>query len=216
MNIIFVYGGWRGHTPGDSCRLFANVLDKKGHSVEITNDLSIFENYEALVNKDVIVHCVTQEKLTLKAEKSLLEVIATGVGFAGWHGGILDSYRESTKYQLMVGGQWVDHPGDILSTVDIKISGYPHRILDGCTDFTLVNTEKYWLHYDPTVTILTHSLFEVDSNTNTVCMPSAWIKKWGKGRVFACTWGHTYRDFDDFNSRNVVVNAIEWCAEKYS
>ena len=47
-------------------------------------------------------------------KKLLLEAIAGGVGIAGWHGGMADSFRLNPEYQFMVGGQWVAHPDGII------------------------------------------------------------------------------------------------------
>ena len=35
-----------------------------------------------------------------------------GVGIAGCHGGMCDSFRDNTEWQFMTGGQWVAHPGN--------------------------------------------------------------------------------------------------------
>ena len=39
----------------------------------------------------------------------LRTAIANGTGFAGWHGGIVDSFRLATDYLQMVGGQFAAH-----------------------------------------------------------------------------------------------------------
>ncbi len=38
-----------------------------------------------------------------------------GVGLAGWHGGLADSFRSNVEYEFMVGGQWVAHPGGVIA-----------------------------------------------------------------------------------------------------
>ena len=40
-----------------------------------------------------------------------LAAIEAGTGFAGWHGGIADSYRNTSDYLHLVGGQFACHPG---------------------------------------------------------------------------------------------------------
>jgi type 1 glutamine amidotransferase len=53
-------------------------------------------------------------EITDEQERGLLEAVKAGVGFAGWHGGVADSFRNNPNYQFMVGGQFVAHPGNIL------------------------------------------------------------------------------------------------------
>ena len=58
--------------------------------------------------------------ITKDQEHGLLGAVERGVGYAGWHGGMADSFRDSPGYQFMVGGQWVAHPGNIIDyTVNI-------------------------------------------------------------------------------------------------
>ena len=54
-------------------------------------------------------------EITTQQEKNLTNAVKKGVGFAGAHGGIIDSFRTSTNYQFMTGGQWVEHPGGMVS-----------------------------------------------------------------------------------------------------
>ena len=42
---------------------------------------------------------------------NVAKAVGAGVGLAGCHGGMCDSFREDTEWQFMTGGQWVSHPG---------------------------------------------------------------------------------------------------------
>ena len=63
-------------------------------------------------------------EISKEQEKMLLNAIQNGTGFAGWHGGIGDSFRENVKYQFMVGGQWVAHPGGV---IDYRVNISDHN-----------------------------------------------------------------------------------------
>jgi len=70
-----------------------------------------------------------------------------GTGLAGWHGGIIDSFRENCDYQWMTGGQWVAHPDGIIDyTVNIIDKNDP--ITKGLNDFKM-KSEQYYMHTDP-------------------------------------------------------------------
>jgi hypothetical protein len=41
-------------------------------------------------------------------------------------------------------------------------------------------------------------------------IPVAWIKKYGKGRVFASSFGHAAEAFDDPEVARMYAEAIKW------
>src|SRR5690625_6477291 len=77
----------------------------------------------------------------------------SGVGLAGCHGGMCDSFRKNVDWQFMTGGNWVAHPGNdgVDYMVNIKHSSSP--LLEGMQDFK-VTSEQYYLHVDPAVEVL--------------------------------------------------------------
>ena len=112
--VLYVYGGWDGHEPRQSVDIFVPWLQAEGAEVIVSDSLDTYADKELMQSLDLIVQVVTMAKITQEQEKGLLEAVKAGCGFAGWHGGIGDSFRENTEYQFMVGGQWVAHPGGII------------------------------------------------------------------------------------------------------
>jgi hypothetical protein len=43
-------------------------------------------------------------------------------------------------------------------------------------------------------------------------MPYAYTKAWGKGKVFVACWGHTNKDFDVPEAREIVLRGMLWAA----
>lgn len=43
-------------------------------------------------------------------------------------------------------------------------------------------------------------------------MPYAWTKPYGDGRVFVAAWGHTYKDFDVPEAREIMLRGMLWAA----
>ena len=74
--------------------------------------------------------------ITEEQERGLIGAVEGGVGLAGWHGGMADSFRESINYQFMVGGQWVAHPGNI---IDYRVNVVDHEdpVTAGLEDFRM-------------------------------------------------------------------------------
>ncbi len=117
---MLVWGGWEGHEPKQCVDVFAPILQADGFQVEVYNTLDIYLDRSKMMSYDLVAQVWTMGKITNEQLYGLQEAIASGVGFAGWHGGAGDSFRDSTDYQFMVGGQWVAHPGGVIDyTVNI-------------------------------------------------------------------------------------------------
>ena len=115
---LLVWGGWPGHSPKECAELFGPWLDQQGYNVTISDNLDSYLNVDYLKSMDLIVPIWTQGDLPRQHTTNLLEAINSGVGIAGWHGCMGDSFRTNVEYQFMVGGQWVAHPGNVTENDD--------------------------------------------------------------------------------------------------
>ena len=99
---IIVWGGWDGHEPKQCADLFAPVLVNEGYEVSVFDNLDIYLDKERMMALDLIVPIRTMDTITREQERGLLDAVSSGVGIAGWHGGMADSFRNNTEYQWMV------------------------------------------------------------------------------------------------------------------
>jgi type 1 glutamine amidotransferase len=180
---LIVYGGWEGHHPAEVAQIQAEQLRKHNFEVVLSDTLDAYKDPN-LSTFDLIVPNWTMGKIEQDQLKGLLEAVRGGVGLAGLHGGMCDSFRNETEYQWMTGGQWVAHPGNDGVTYSVHIDGLPSPITQGISDFQ-VTSEQYYMHVDPANTVLATTRF------GEVVMPVAWTKHWGEGRVFYMSLGHT-------------------------
>ena len=111
---LFVCGGWEGHEPEKCAAVFAPLLEERDYGVEVSTSLDSYLDEEKMRSLDLIVPVWTMGTISEEQERGLLGAVEGGVGVAGWHGGMADSFRGSVNYQFMVGGQWVAHPGNII------------------------------------------------------------------------------------------------------
>lgn len=204
---LFACGGWDGHTPAECVDVFAPWLAEREYDVEISDTLDVFTDTERLKTLHLIVPVWTLGELTAEQEGGLCDAAASGVGLAGWHGGACDAFRASTQYQFMIGGQFVAHPGDLLPAWNVKIVDREHEITRGIDDFTMRDTERYYLHVDPGNHVLATTPFEAGFD-----MPVVWTRRWGAGRVAVASFGHTFRDFDVPQAREIVQRAMLWAS----
>lgn len=209
---LIVWGGWDGHEPEQGAALFAGLLREAGYEVEVSDTLDAYLNTEKLGGLDLIVPVWTMDTITPEQEQGLLEAVKSGVGVAGWHGGMADSFRNNTEYQFMVGGQWVAHPGNIIDYT-VQITDHDHPITAGLGDFKM-RSEQYYMHVDPSNRVLATTTFsgEHASWIEGCVMPVAWTRMWGKGRVAYCSLGHIVKDFDVPEAREIVRRGMLWAS----
>ena len=205
------WGGWDGHEPEACANLFADLLRDKKYEVDVVSDLDIYTEHSYMRKLDLIVPVWTMSEISKTQAQGLLDTVRSGVGLAGWHGGMADSFRDSVDYQFMVGGQWVAHPGNIISYKVHIASDDP--IVAGLSDFWL-DSEQYYLHVDPSNEVLATTTFtgehgDVPWIKGTV-MPVAWKRVWGQARVFYSSLGHVRKDFGVPEAREIMLRGMLW------
>lgn len=204
---LIVQGGWQGHEPKQVSDILAGALRDCGFAVEISDTLDAFRDVEKLKALDLIVPEWTMGSIEREQLNPLLEAVRSGVGIAGLHGGMGDSFRQATEYQFMVGGQWVAHPGGDGVRYTVHITNHSDPIVAGLHDFE-VATEQYLMHVDPSNTVLAVTMF------GSTPMPVAWTRYYGKGRVFYCSLGHKAQVFEqDPQILTMMTRGMLWAAE---
>lgn len=210
---LIVYGGWEGHAPDRMAALFSDVLSTEGFDVGLHNDVKAFrklqENDYALV-----VPMWTMGTIDNELVKIVSAAVRGGTGLAGFHGGMGDAFRANTDWQFMTGAQFVAHPGDIIQYT-VEIANAAHPITRGLGTF-LMESEQYYMHFDPSVRILAKTTFsgEHAPETEGVVMPVAYTKAWGGGRVFYCALGHSMEDLEVPECRAMILRGMLWAARQ--
>lgn len=211
---LMVWGGWNGHEPQQCVDIFAPVLRDAGYDVEISDSLAVYTDAAKMQALSLVVPVWTMGEISGEQCKGLLSAIRSGVGVAGWHGGMGDSFRQNVDYQFMVGGQWVSHPGGI---VDYEVNIIDHRdpITAGLQDFAM-NSEQYYMHVDPSNEVLATTTFSGAHGDvpwiKGCVMPTVWKRQWGAGRVFYTSLGHVAKDFAVPEVREIVRRGMLWAS----
>lgn len=209
---LITWGGWEGHEPKQCADLFGPLLQAAGFEVEVVDTLDVYLDRERLLALSLIVPIWSMSTITDEQEKGLLDAIKSGVGIAGWHGGMGDSFRHNTNYQWMVGGQWVAHPGNIID-YEVNIINHEDPITRGIPDFK-IHSEQYYLHVDPSNEVLATTTFqtEVAPWVNGCVMPVVWKRRWGEGRVFYSSLGHVVADFQVPEVLEIQKRGMLWAS----
>src|SRR5690625_4961950 len=213
---LIVYGGWDGHQPKEVAEIFNDILTKENFEVELSDTLEVYADVEYLKSLDLIVPHWTMGDIKNKYVRNISAAVMSGVGLAGCHGGMCDSFRYDVDWQFMTGGNWVAHPGNdgVEYMVNIKHSSSP--LLEGIEDFKVVS-EQYYLHVDPAVEVLATTRFPVADGPHilnkAVDMPVVWTKRWGLGRVFYCSLGHQANIVAMPEVSEMMKRGFLWAAE---
>ena len=210
---IMVWGGWEGHEPKQCVDVFAPILEEEGFAVTISDTLDTYKDRDLMAEQDLVVPAWTMGQIEGEQEQGLLAAVDSGVGVAGWHGCMADSFRNNTTYQFMVGGQFVAHPDGIIDyTVNIAAPDDP--IVAGLNDFQM-HSEQYYMHTDPGNEVLATTTLEGRQSApwvNGTVMPVVWKRAWGAGRVFYSSLGHVARDFDVPEAREIQRRGMLWAS----
>jgi hypothetical protein len=210
---IMVWGGWAGHEPKQCADIFAPFLIEKGYEVEVFNTLDPFLDEAKMQSLHLIVPIWTMGAITKEQEKGLLSAVRSGVGIAGWHGGMCDSFRNNTEYQFMTGGQWVSHP-DGITDYTVNITNHTDPITHGIKDFK-IHSEQYYMHVDPKLEVLATTAFQSPNYPwiDGAIMPVVWKKVWGSGKVFYSSVGHVAKDFEVPEAIEIIKRGMLWACK---
>jgi type 1 glutamine amidotransferase len=212
---LIVSGGWDGHHPMQVADLYERVLKEDGFSVERSDTLDAFKDQAKLLSLSLIVPNWTMGQITDEQVRPVLKAVEAGVGLAGCHGGMCDSFRVNCDWQFMTGGQFVAHPGNDGTGYTVKIAPSRSVITEGLSDFK-VSSEQYYMHVDPAVKVLAYTPFPVadgpHAGNGPVDMPVVWTKVFGKGRVFYNSLGHSELILAAEPCLTIVRRGFAWAA----
>jgi type 1 glutamine amidotransferase len=209
--VLMLAGGWEGHEPLEVARV-ARDLIFPGLEVHQTSDLGCVCP-EVLREFDLFVPIWTFGTLPDNAEQSLLFAVEHGMGVLAWHG-FTSAFLHSRPLKHLIGGQFVAHPGGDSTTYRVEFSN-SSPLTVGLDPLT-VTSEQYYLLVDPAVDVVATTVMS-DSTMpwlSGVRMPVAWTRRWGDGRVFYCSLGHTAAMLREPQLSTLIRRAIAWAARR--
>lgn len=228
-NALVVRGGWSGHQPVETTEMFVPFLEEHGFSVRIEGSPQIYADLDFMPRVDLIVQAMSMSTIEMDQFLGLRGAVEAGAGMAGWHGGMVASYKNTTQYLHMMGAQFAEHPGKhpdertgdqsdsyMPHTINITEFGRRHPITRGIDDFSLV-TEQYWVLHDDYLDVLatiTQPVRAWDPWHRPVTSPAIWTRQWGEGRIFVITPGHQVEILEDPNVRTIIERGLLWAARR--
>lgn len=224
---LVVRGGWDGHQPTETTNVFIPFLKANGYEVHVEESSEIYADQEFMAGVDLIQQTNTMNTIKKEEFQGLQNAIVAGTGFAGWHGGIADSYRNTSDYLQMVGGQFANHPGKhpdeclgeqsdnyVPHSINFTELGKVHPITQGMSDFDLT-TEQYWVLHDSYNNVLATTTQKVrpwDPWDREITSPAIWTRNWGEGKIFVITCGHNLEIVLNPNVKQIIERGLLWAS----
>jgi type 1 glutamine amidotransferase len=211
--------------------MYIPFLERAGYTVRVEESPEVYADAGEMAATDLVLQCMTMSQISGEQVAGLRAAVEAGTGFTGWHGGICDSYRASSDYLQLVGGQFATHPGKepcerqggqednyLPYTVNMTALGREHPITTGVEDFDLV-TEQYWVLHDDLIDVLattTHPIQEWHPWHRPITSPAIWTRRWGAGRIVVTTPGHSLDVLEHPSVRTVIERGILWASRTAS
>jgi type 1 glutamine amidotransferase len=209
--VLIVWGGWSGHEPERCAGIVRSMLEQEGFTARVEGTTEAFAD-PGIAAMSLVVPIVTASKIEKHQLENLSKAVRSGVGLAGFHGGMCDAFREATEYQFMCGGQWVAHPGNIID-YRVNVLRRDDPVMQGIDDFDY-RSEQYYMHVDPSNEVLATTTFSGEHAAwiEGVVMPVVWKRRHGRGRVFYSSLGHVAAEFEVPQMRTILRRGMAWAA----
>lgn len=188
----------------------------ENNAVPDANNNSV--NYKTLNDFDAIVfYGIGELELSDQQKADLLSFIHDdGKGFVGVHTAITAFYTWPA-YGAMIGGYFDDHPWTVFNApVIVEDPDFP--AMKAFPKAFTARDEIYQVKdfsRDRVRVLARLEAGKLDLNNPRVHrkdedFPVAWARKYGKGRVFYSTFGHTLESWDDRRMQTMWLEAIKW------
>ncbi|WP_334175875.1 ThuA domain-containing protein [Pseudoxanthobacter sp.] len=207
---LVVSGGYAPHRPQEAAARLAALL-QPAMTVVHADSLSAYDD-EDLESYDLIVPNWTLGEMSVATSKRLCAAVAAGVGFGGFHGGMVDGFRDNERFRFLAGGAYAAEPGGVRDYT-VTITAPEDPVVAGIGDFPY-RSEQYYLHVDPAVEVLAATRFNAEPYPwlDGVMMPVVWKKRFGSGRVFFSALGHVPEEFDCRPMAEILRRGLLWAA----
>jgi type 1 glutamine amidotransferase len=210
------------------------VLGKKSGAYEVVESVDIemfspenLKDFDAVVlnnncpknpKRDIFFDVLNDQSRTAELERSLLDFVHGGKGLVSIHGAITFQ-NNSPEFSEMLGGSFDFHPKRQLLTLDLVEPNHPLLAAFDGKGF-IHNDEPYLFknayaqkNFRPLLKLDVTKLDEKTRNDPRVTEDIryvAWIKKYGKGRVFYCSPSHQPESYETAAMLRFLLDGIQY------
>jgi type 1 glutamine amidotransferase len=173
---------------------------------------------EALAQFDGVIFANTTGDLPLPDLGGFLEWIKSGKAFIGMHAAT-DTRKQSDAYVEMIGGYFAGHPWNGSGEHAFVVHEPSHPVVGMLGERFRWKDEiyQYDLRYKPETLRVLVSLDMVASHPKEPWhVPVAWVREYGKGRVFNTNFGHNDATWREPRFQKHIEQGIAWALGRFA
>jgi len=167
---------------------------------------------ESLRDFDGVIFLSTTGELPVPDMPAFLDWIRSGKAFIGFHAAT-DTFKSSDAYCEMIGGHFAGHPWNASGEHAFVVHDPAHRVVAMFPERFRWKDEiyQYDLRYDPgNLRVLVSLDMQASSPKEPWHVPVAWVRDYGKGRVFATNFGHNDATWKSPLFQKHMAEGIAW------
>lgn len=170
--------------------------------------------YDMLQNSNSLSH----DQKVLKAaefEQNLMKFVQNGGGLGIFHGAIT-FLNKSSLFGLMAGGNFDYHP--VQQPIEVQLADASHPIVKAFDGKSFTHTDEPYffsnayseLNFRPLLWMDGSKIHSQKEPTKKEKLYIAWIKSFGKGRVFYCSPSHNAQSFENPQLLQFFLDGIQY------
>lgn len=207
-NILYI-GGGDYHDDLRKAAILRKLLEvENGYFVTYTEDYDVFVH--GLSKYDLILINTKINKLSDLQYSSLLKAVKNGMPVLGIHAASASFRNTSSKdrpeYYKMIGAKFDHHPK--MHSFEINLEEGNELLDASFANYSVFDELYFYSNYQTSNKVL------LTANYNDEKSPMAWVKTYGKGKVFFTALGHSPAVTADKNFQKLILFAVDWLLEE--
>ena len=172
---------------------------------------------EALRDFDGVIFLSTTGDLPVPDLTGFLDWVKSGKAFIGFHAAT-DTFKNSDAYCDMIGGHFAGHPWGSGGEHAFVVHEPGHRVTAMFPERFRWQDEiyQYDLRYKPeNLRVLLSLDMQASSPKEPWHVPVAWVRDYGKGRVFSTNFGHNDATWHNPMFQKHMLEGIAWAVGRF-
>ncbi len=172
---------------------------------------------EALRDFDGVIFLSTTGDLPVPDLTGFLDWVKSGKAFIGFHAAT-DTFKNSDAYCDMIGGHFAGHPWGAGGEHAFVVHEPGHRVTAMFPERFRWQDEiyQYDLRYKPeNLRVLLSLDMQASSPKEPWHVPVAWVRDYGKGRVFSTNFGHNDATWHNPMFQKHMLEGIAWAVGRF-
>ena len=172
---------------------------------------------ESLRDFDGVIFLSTTGDLPVPDLTGFLDWVKSGKAFIGFHAAT-DTFKNSDAYCDMIGGHFAGHPWGAGGEHAFVVHEPGHRVTAMFPERFRWQDEiyQYDLRYKPeNLRVLLSLDMQASSPKEPWHVPVAWVRAYGKGRVFSTTFGHNDATWHNPMFQKHMLEGIAWAVGRF-